>query len=93
MNGIYDFECYKPPHLDVEMLMERKAQKQARKIMVLSGIAAILMAVLAVMLFDMIAAESATLFAVFATMFGGYIIGGVLLIGRFIKKGEYQCEE
>ena len=30
MNGIYDFENYRTPYLDTEMLMEYKARKREK---------------------------------------------------------------
>ena len=37
MNGIYNFEKYRPPYLDTAMLIERKEKKKDVKLMILAG--------------------------------------------------------
>lgn len=93
MNGIYDFEGYGTPYLDVEMLMERKAQKRARRMLVLSCVAAILMAVLAVLLLWNMAIISSKLLVIAYMGFAIYMIAGVAVFGVLLKKvkGDNVC--
>lgn len=86
MNGIYDFENYHTPYLDVEMLMKRKAEKRARRILVLSGIATMLMSVLMIMMLYLCATMSKNLFVILCSLLSVYIIVGALLIGIFMKR-------
>jgi len=89
MNGIYDFEAFNTPYLDVEMLMERKAQKRRRRLMLLSGVATILMSLVAVLVLYLISTVSKTACMVLCTILCIYIVVAVVMIGRFVKKGEY----
>ncbi len=93
MNGIYDFEQYSSPYLDVEMLMKRKAQKRARRMLLLSGIAAILMMVMTILVFAFIAEKNQILFAVLEIGTCIYTIVALMVVGRYIKKGAYLCRE
>ncbi len=93
MNGIYDFENHYTPYLDVEMLMKRQAEKRKKKILILSGIAAVLMALVAIVTLQLIASIDEELFKTVYMVFGAYIVMGTILIGRFIKKGDYIWQE
>ena len=90
MNGIYDFENYRTPYLDVEMLMERKAKKRERRMLVLAGIAAVLMMVSAIVILCNIAVLNKELFVVSYIIFAIYMIVGAVLMKKIVKKkGEY----
>ncbi len=89
MNGIYNFDGYSTPYLDVEMLMERKAQKRKRRLMVLTGIATVLMATMAVIMLYLISTVSKTACMILSIVLGVYIIAALIMIGRFVRKGEY----
>ncbi len=93
MNGIYDFEAFKTPYLDVEMLIERKAQKRKRKLMILSGMATILMALMAVLMLYLVSTVSKTACMILCTILCIYIVVAILMIGKFIKKGEYLWQQ
>ncbi len=94
MNGIYDFENHFTPHLDVEMLMKRKAEKQAQKMLIISGIATMLMAVLIVILLCLVAEVNRMLFIISSIVLCIYIIVGALFIGNVMKKkGDYIWEQ
>lgn len=93
MNGVYDFEAFNTPYLDVEMLMERKAQKRKRRLMILSGIATVLMATMAVVMLYLISTVSKTACMLLSTVLFVYMVVTLLMIGRFVKKGEYLWQQ
>lgn len=92
MSGVYDFEQYPVPYLDMEMLMEKQVQKKNRKLLVLSAVATVLMSMIAVLMLYIISKDSMEVFFILYIAFETYIVLGALLIGRFVKKGEYLCE-
>lgn len=93
MHGIYDFENHYTPQLSMDMLMERKAKKHARKMYILSGIAALLMAILVIILLCLVAETSKMLFMISCGIVCVYVIAGGLFIGNVIKKkGDYTWE-
>ncbi len=92
MNGVFNFEQYTAPYLDMEMLMERQMQKRKRKLLILSAVATVLMSMIAVLMLYIISKDSMEVFLILYIAFGAYIVLGALLIGRFVKKGEYLCE-
>ena len=93
MNGVYDFEGFSTPYLDVEMLMERKAQKRKKRLMILSGMATILMAAMAVLMLYLVSTVSKTACMILCTVLCIYIVVTLLMIGRFVKKGEYLWQQ
>ena len=93
MNGIYDFENHYTPYLDMEMLMKRQAQKRKKKILILSGIATILMAMVTIVVLHLVASIDKELFKIVYIGFSVYIMTGTIVIGRFIKKGDYIWQE
>lgn len=86
MNGIYDFEGYRTPYLDVEMLMERKAKKREKLMLILACLAATVMAAIAVLVLVTMALIDFTVFVILAMVFTVYIVGGAICIGKFMKK-------
>lgn len=93
MNGIYDFERYIPPRLDEEMLMERKAAKQRKIMMLFLGIAITLITILSVIVLFMISKINKEIFNVACTVFVLYILVGTVIASDFIKKErEKECE-
>lgn len=93
MNGIYDFERYRPPRLDEEMLMERKAEKQKKVMMVFLGIAMTLIAILSVVVLFMISKINQEIFNIACVIFILYILVGTIIVSDFIKKErEKECE-
>lgn len=90
MNGIYDFEGYRTPYLDVEMLMERKAKKRERQMLILSCIAAVFMAAVAVVTLAATALIDTTIFIISITVFALYIVIGAIVVGKFMKKREEE---
>ena len=93
MNGIYDFENHHTPRLDVEMLLKRKAEKRARKMLVLAGIAALLMAILAVIMLYMCAQVSMSMFKIACMGLFLYVAAATIFIGKFVKRREYRYGE
>lgn len=93
MSGIYNFEKYRTPYLDVEMLMEYKAKKRAKRMLVLAVFAAVLMLALAILLFCNIAMIDKELLGVSYMIFAVYMIAGAVVIGTVVKKeGEKKWE-
>ena len=92
MNGVYDFEQFETPYLDVEMLMNRKAQKRKKKLLILSGIATMLATILVAMLLYLVSTVNEELFRISYSILSIYIIVGALVIGMVVKKGEYLCQ-
>lgn len=90
MNGIYDFDNYRAPYLDVEMLMERKEKKRKRQMLILSCIVAVLMAAAAVVTLVATSYVSQELFIVSVIGFGIYMIVGAICAGTFMKKREEE---
>ena len=88
MNGIYDFEKYRTPYLDEEMLMKRKVKKRARKILFLSGIAMILMLILSLITLYSISITNPELLRISVAIFTGYIMLGMILLVSLIRKKE-----
>lgn len=86
MNGIYDFEQYRTPYLDVEMLMERKAKKQAQRTLVLACILVCLTAIVSVLLLGNLALISQEVMIIGYTVFAAYVIVGIVLMLKFLKK-------
>ena len=86
MNGIYDFEKYRTPHLDVEMLMEYKAKKRAKRMIILAVFAAVLMLALAILLLCNIALIDEGLLGISYIFFAVYMIAGAVVIGTVVKK-------
>ncbi|MGN1157828.1 MAG: hypothetical protein ACI4TK_16755 [Agathobacter sp.] len=93
MNGIYNFKGYSVPYLDTEMLIERKAKKSQRKLIILSCVAAILMAALAVLMLWNAKMVSIELFFIAYMVFATYIVVGVAVFGILMKKakGDKVC--
>lgn len=46
MNGIYNFEKYKAPYLDEQMLIARKNKKEKQKLFILSLLASVTMMIM-----------------------------------------------
>ena len=90
MNGIYNFEGYKTPYLDVEMLMERKEAKRKKIMLILSGVVAVLMAAVSVVMLVVTLYVSQELFIISVIGFGIYMIGGAIGVGIFMKKREEE---
>ena len=90
MNGIYDFESYRTPYLDVEMLMERKAKKREKQMLVLAFVVAVMMAIVAILMLVVMALIDFTLAVVWTTGFAVYIVVGTICVGRFMKKREAE---
>lgn len=93
MNGIYNFEGYRTPYLDVEMLMERKEKKRKKQMLILSCIVALLMAATAVVMLVATSYVSQELFVAAITGFGIYMIAGAICVGAFLKKREEETWE
>jgi len=93
MNGIYNFEGYRTPYLDIEMLIERKEKKRKRCLLVLAGIAAVLSAVLAVVLLCAVAIMYTEVLIAAYVIFAVYLVSGVVLMGVIVKKlkGDNLC--
>ncbi len=91
MNGVYDFERYKPPYLDTQMLEKRKLQKREKWLLLLSGIAMVLVAILAALVLYMVWKWAKDLFFMLLIIFSGYIIIQTVVIRKFIKKEVYLC--
>lgn len=92
MNGIYNFENYRTPHLDVDMLMEYKEKKRMKRMLVLTVIAAALMLVLAILILCNIALIDQELLMISCIIFAIYMIGGAVVIGAVMKKkGDKIC--
>lgn len=93
MNGIYDFEGYRTPYLDVEMLMERKERKRKRRLVILAVIMAILSAVLAIALLWAVANVYTEMMVMAYVAFAVYLVSGVILTGVIVKKlkGDNLC--
>ena len=90
MNGIYDFENYRTPYLDTEMLMEYKAKRQKRRLLLLAGLASVLLIVLSVLVLYHQSTVDKELFALSMIVFAVYLIIGVIVVGIVVKrKGEY----
>lgn len=93
MSGIYDFEKYRTPYLDVEMLMEYKEKKRAKRMLVLAVLAAVLMLALAILILCNIAMIDKELLGVAYMFFAVYMIAGAVVIGMIVKKkGEKKWE-
>ena len=90
MNGIYDFESYRTPYLDVEMLMERKAKKREKQMLILACIAAVMMGAVAILMLVATALIDFKLFIVLTTGFAIYIVVGAICVGKFMKKREEE---
>ncbi len=90
MNGIYDFEKYRTPHLDMEMLMERKAKKREKQMLVLSCVVVVIMAAVSVMILATTALIDEGVFAVLMIAFALYVILGAACIGKIMKKREEE---
>lgn len=88
MNGIYNFEGYRTPYLDVEMLMERKAKRQERRVLVLACLAAVIMAAAAIITLAATAFVDTKIFIILVTIFALYLVGGAIAVGKFMKKRE-----
>ena len=86
MNGIYNFEKYRPPYLDTAMLIERKEKKKDVKLMILAGIASIMMVVMFVHLGMNLYQGSLEIFGIMVAVVAAYVIVGAFMIGRFLKK-------
>ena len=86
MNGIYNFEKYRPPYLDTAMLIERKERKKNIMLMILAGIASILMVVMAVYLGLKLYQGNIILFSIMVAVVAAYVIIGAFVVGRFLKK-------
>ena len=93
MNGIYDFEGYRTPYLDVEMLMERKEAKKKRRLVILAVIMAILSAVLAVVLLCAVVTAYSEMLVAAHVIFAVYLVSGVILTGVIVRKlkGDNLC--
>lgn len=90
MNGIYDFENYRTPYLDTEMLMEYKARKREKRMLCLAGLASVLLMVLSVLVLYHQSTVDKELFALSMIVFAVYLIIGVIVVGIVVKrKGEY----
>ena len=74
MSGIYDFEQYRTPYLDVEMLRERKAKKQEKKILVLACILVCLTAVVSLLMLGNLALISQEVMIIGYTVFAVYVL-------------------
>jgi membrane protein YdbS with pleckstrin-like domain len=92
MNGIYDFEKYRTPYLDEEMLMKLKAKKRTRKLLILSGIAMIFMLILSIVILYMISVTNPELLRISVVIFTGYIMLGTILLVGLIRKKEIDYE-
>lgn len=90
MNGIYNFEGYRTPYLDVEMLMERKAKRQERRVLVLACVAAVIMAAAAVVTLAATAFVDTKIFMILVTIFALYLVVGAIAVGKFMKKRETE---
>lgn len=88
MSGIYDFEGYRTPYLNVEMLMERKEKKRRKQMLILSCIVAVLMAATAVVTLVTTSYVSQEFFIAAIIGFGVYMIAGAICVGAFLKKRE-----
>ncbi len=89
MNGIYNFDGYRTPYLDMEMLMERKEAKRKRKLLFLSIIAMILMSIIAVSMLYLLSLENKMACMIMSICLCTYVVIGVLIVGKCVKKGEY----
>ena len=90
MNGIYNFENYRAPYLDVEMLMERKEKKRRRYMLILACVIAVLMAAAAVVTLVATSYVNQQIFIVAVIGFGIYMITGAIGVGAFVKKREEE---
>ena len=93
MNGIYNFEKYRPPYLDTAMLIERKERKKNTMLIILAGIASLLMVVMAMYLGLKLYQGNIILFGIMVAVIAVYVIIGAFAIGRFVrKKGESKWQ-
>ena len=92
MNGIYNFEQYRTPYLDVDMLMEYKAKKREKSLLVFAGVAAVLMLLLSVLVLYKLSTMNKELFLVTYSAFALYLIAGAVVVSKMLKKkGDYLC--
>lgn len=91
MNGIYDFEQYKPPYIDVEMLQQRKEENRRRFNIFLSCVAILLMLIMTIVIFGEVLAISQVTYIVVYSVFGIYSIVVTLIVGKYLKLGEKLC--
>ncbi|MBP3339293.1 MAG: hypothetical protein J6L69_07805 [Lachnospiraceae bacterium] len=89
MNGIYDFEKYRTPYLDTEMLIKRKQEKQRRKLIILSLIASTLMFLITMFYLYKVYNFDKEIFVAVITMMIAYIVIAGLIIMKIVRKGEY----
>jgi len=93
MNGIYDFENHRTPYLDVEMLMERKAKKTKKILLMFATITMILMVALLMNLTLKIVTLGSTAVSIMCFVYFIYGTVGIILIERVVKKkGEKICQ-
>ena len=89
MNGIYDFEQYRTPYLDTDMILKRKQERQRRKLIILSLIASGLMFFITMFCLHEVYNFNKEIFvAVFSIMVTYIVIVG-LIIMKIVRKGEY----
>ena len=91
MNGIYDFEQYKAPYLDMEMLTERTEQKRRRSVIICSGIIVMMMAAIVVLLLIKALKTDFALFVISTAFVGVYVVAGMVIMLKLVKKGEKSC--
>ncbi len=90
MNGIYDFDGYRTPQLNIEMLMERKARKREKQMLILSCIAAVIMTIVAIVMLIATALIDQKIFVIATVVFAVYVVIGAACVGRFMKRREEE---
>ncbi len=88
MNGIYDFEMKRTPYLDVEMLLERKAKKREKQMLILSCVLVTVMMVVGIVTLVALALIDENAFVIAATVFVLYVVIGVVCVGKFARMKE-----
>lgn len=86
MNGIYDFENYRTPYLDTDMLMEYKAKKQEKRLIAMTFLAVVLMVLLFGLMLYHVAVANKEMFVVAYGIFTLYVIIGAVVVGTIVRK-------
>ncbi len=93
MNGIYDFEQYKPPYLDVEMLEKRREQRQRVQWILLSVAASVLMVFLCGVSVGLMVQENTRLAVVLLLGIAIYVSAMLLLAWRLLLAERKRKQE